>query len=962
MTISTTRSAVSYVGNGVTTSFDFTFPIPVGALVVTLTEAKKVTPLAASAYTATGLGGDKGGAVTLATPPTAAQTVTIRRLVDLTQETSLVTGAAFYAEVVESTHDRHAMADQQLQEQLDRAVKVPVGSGLDPDDYLATIEAARDDAQAAAEAAATAVPQASLATIAALRASVAGFTLVHVKGYRTPGDGGEGIFRLDSSDTTSADDGGSIIVTTSHRRYKREFGAGPISVKQFGAAGDGTTADTYEFQQAAAVAANAPIYVPAGTYLLADYLPIGPFYGPGVAKISVEGGTARTFTFPKAPGAWKPAQGLGELMARMAARETIRIACYGDSQTDGNETTGWTTNDRVEVTGQPWTYEPTAVTTNHNDAAPQAWPKKLQDILRAYYATSNITVWNCGYSGQRICDGWANTFFERTIPNRYGAMPDLVFIAFGANDAKLIGSDIADHLAETEKLIRKIIGYGAVPVLLTSDANWQSVQSWTLDSNGYENTEISRQIDAAKIGLASRYGIPLLDLAAVELAWLTQNSDGHDFFEDQNDGLHFGDAGHAFKAMAVARSLIRDLYVSDGVSVQRIHWMDSRSGFTGDTREGWSPSTGDPANSNLFLYSRFPRIWNFYGAAAASSSGANYAGYTAGEIFFEAWIWVENRQPALIYRGVSNQGITTALPNESDHPQIQVAHGADLTACYYIKAMPNCGANEIALHAIDRPYYCCRLKYGLNRIRMKAPATNSLQFWGGWFELNPGWLDKSSFGWFRNSNSPNQIQINALKHLGGYEMTYVSPAAWSSGAVSNPVSFVFPEAPDGSNTACFGNIGDSVDLLIEGTFETETGLILFGGASINTGSGSGDGTQEDTSILLYVDPSYPNTFNLHYLRYPFQTTAPFPIIALGTGTFSSNARKFMVRCARVAGNLQNITIYDGWADTGTVILSWAGNVTTQLPAAGVIGGVFCKRTISTTRTIKINQLLIRKTV
>jgi|GEM_PF-2053861 len=801
----------------------------------------------------------------------------------------------------------------------------------------------------------------NFATVVALASGSPTQSLVYVVDLKSQGDGGGGYFQLDETDKTSAGNGTTIVVTASGSRYKRVVGS-VLNVRQFGAAGNGSADDTQEFQQAAAFAGEAPIYVPAGTYRLVGYIPTGNFYGPGIGKISVEGGTARTFTFPKAPGAWKAVQSLGEIMARMAARETIRIACYGDSQTDGNETTGWTINERAEVSGKAWTYEPTAITTNHNDAAPNAWPKKLQDILRAYYANPNIAVWNCGYSGQRICDGWANSFFERAIPNRYGAMPDLVFIAFGANDAKLIGSGIADHLAETEKLIRKIIGYGALPVLLTCDANWQSVQSWAVESNGYENTEISRQIDAAKIGLASRYGLPLLDLAAIELAWLTQNSDGNDFFEDQNDGLHFGNAGHAFKAMAVARTLIRDLYISDGASVQRIHWMDSRSGFTGDYREGWGPSTGDPAGSNLFLYSRFPRIWNFYGAAAASSSGTDYAGYTAGEIFFEAWIWVENRQPALIYRGVSNQGITSALPNESDHPQIQVAHGADLTACYYIKAMPNCGANEIALHAMDRPYYCCRLKYGLNRIRMKAPAANTLQFWGGWFELNSGWLDKSSFGWFRNSNSPDQIQLNALKHLGGYEMTYVSPAAWPNSAVSNPVAFVFPEAPDGSNTACFGNIGDSVDLLVEGTFETETGLILFGGASINAGSGTSDSTQEDTAILLYVDPSNASSFNLHYLRYPFQTTSPFPIIATGTGIFSSTARKFLVRCTRIAGNLQNITVYDGWTGSGTTILSWAGDVTKQLPGAGVIGGVFCKRTISTTRTIKINQLLIRKTM
>ncbi|MFD2235791.1 hypothetical protein, partial [Phaeospirillum tilakii] len=167
MTLSTTTSSVSYVGNGVTTTFDFGFEIPAGALVVTLTETDAVTILDASTYSATGLGSSAGGSVTLKTAPTPSQTVTLRRVLAPTQSVALVTGAAIYADVLEAALDRAAMVDQQLQEQIDRAVLVPVGSEVDPGAYLTTCSTA------AASAAASAGTATAAATGAAASASTA---------------------------------------------------------------------------------------------------------------------------------------------------------------------------------------------------------------------------------------------------------------------------------------------------------------------------------------------------------------------------------------------------------------------------------------------------------------------------------------------------------------------------------------------------------------------------------------------------------------------------------------------------------------------------------------------------------------------------------------------------------------------------------------------------------------------
>ena len=158
MTLPTTTSAVTYAGNGVTTQFDWTFLIPSGALEVYRTENDIAVLVEASAYSASGLDDSNGGTVTFAAAPALGQTITIKRNVALTQDVALVTGSAFYAEVVEGAFDRATMQIQQLAEEMGRAVQVPIGSGLDPADYL---DAAARSAAAAASSASSAAGSAT---------------------------------------------------------------------------------------------------------------------------------------------------------------------------------------------------------------------------------------------------------------------------------------------------------------------------------------------------------------------------------------------------------------------------------------------------------------------------------------------------------------------------------------------------------------------------------------------------------------------------------------------------------------------------------------------------------------------------------------------------------------------------------------------------------------------------------
>jgi hypothetical protein len=97
-------------------------------------------------------------------------------------------------------------------------------------------------------------------SIAALKAlPKTGSTDAFVTGYYAKGDGGGGSYWYDSTDTTSADNGGTVIVAADGGRWKMRID-GCVSVRQFGAKGDGSTDDTAAFTNAAENSLH--IYVP----------------------------------------------------------------------------------------------------------------------------------------------------------------------------------------------------------------------------------------------------------------------------------------------------------------------------------------------------------------------------------------------------------------------------------------------------------------------------------------------------------------------------------------------------------------------------------------------------------------------------------------------------------------------------------------------------------------------------
>ena len=129
MTISTTNIKNSYAGNSNTSVFQYTFKILANTelqVIIRASSGTETVKTLTTHYTVSGVGNASGGNVTFTAGniPATGETVVIRRVTAQTQNLDLVENDPFSAETVESAFDKLTSINQELQEQLDRSIKV----------------------------------------------------------------------------------------------------------------------------------------------------------------------------------------------------------------------------------------------------------------------------------------------------------------------------------------------------------------------------------------------------------------------------------------------------------------------------------------------------------------------------------------------------------------------------------------------------------------------------------------------------------------------------------------------------------------------------------------------------------------------------------------------------------------------------------------------------------------------
>lgn len=132
MAFTNTTQVSRYNGNGVTTAFPTGFYFLDNAhIVVTLTDSSGVdhSKTILTDFTITGALSSTGGTVTMLVSPATGETLTIARVVPMTQETDYVSGDAFPEETHERALDKAMMAASQINNEVDRAFRVRMSDG-----------------------------------------------------------------------------------------------------------------------------------------------------------------------------------------------------------------------------------------------------------------------------------------------------------------------------------------------------------------------------------------------------------------------------------------------------------------------------------------------------------------------------------------------------------------------------------------------------------------------------------------------------------------------------------------------------------------------------------------------------------------------------------------------------------------------------------------------------------------
>ncbi|EGI15160.1 conserved hypothetical protein [Escherichia coli M605] len=128
MTVSTEVDHNEYTGNGVTTSFPYTFRVfnKSDLVVQVIDPDENITVLALDTdYTVTGAGGYNGGNVILSKALANGYQISISRELPVTQETDLRNQGKFFAEVHEDAFDKLTMLIQQVSSLFRLALRKP---------------------------------------------------------------------------------------------------------------------------------------------------------------------------------------------------------------------------------------------------------------------------------------------------------------------------------------------------------------------------------------------------------------------------------------------------------------------------------------------------------------------------------------------------------------------------------------------------------------------------------------------------------------------------------------------------------------------------------------------------------------------------------------------------------------------------------------------------------------------
>ena len=140
MTISSLGTKVSLSGNGSNNTFAYNFFVVAESdleVIIRSSNGTETVKSLTTHYTVSGLGSNSGGSITFTSgnTPTNTETVVIRRNTSKTQSTDYVANDPFPAESHEAALDKSMLINQELQEQVDRSIKISRTNSMTSTDF-----------------------------------------------------------------------------------------------------------------------------------------------------------------------------------------------------------------------------------------------------------------------------------------------------------------------------------------------------------------------------------------------------------------------------------------------------------------------------------------------------------------------------------------------------------------------------------------------------------------------------------------------------------------------------------------------------------------------------------------------------------------------------------------------------------------------------------------------------------
>lgn len=231
---------------------------------------------------------------------------------------------------------------------------------------------------------------------------------------------------------------------------------------------------------------------------------------------------------------------LKEALCRWYAGEKFPIGFFGDSTTDGMGTTSGGGHETQDTNAGGWGLADYINT--------DAYPHKLESLLKSATGNESLRIYNIGYSGHRFKS--VIPYYDDIFGNAYADV-QMVGIVFGINDRlttdqKAYYDEFRNNLIYT---IEYLYSKGIQPFMVTTQAILEPYCPTTIEAQYYplrDSENVNTIANGIKREVAEEYGLEVIDLNAYGEFMMQYSHISMD--EICTDNLHFKDKGHTIES------------------------------------------------------------------------------------------------------------------------------------------------------------------------------------------------------------------------------------------------------------------------------------------------------------------------------------------------------------------------------------------------------------------------------